>query len=551
MSCSAKAKSLIYSLPLFQRLADIRARPTEAGHVFAPGFEAKPQLVMWTDVRPLLWSVGSIGVVTALLFALNEPIAANLVPIAYLIPIIYAATRLGIWSGTLASLTAIAAADFFFFSPLYSLRVDSPQEAIDLLVFLVVALVSSNLASRLQQETERLRRREREIQHLYEFSKRLAACFTISDLIDAVSHYLAHTLGQRAALFVASAGGHFESSPELGAAPPAVQESVAAMTATVGVTDRSVIDESTQEVWLLRAVGSKTLVHGVIAINAGRGTREAIALRTRRIEAVLEEVSLTLQRLDIGKAMDDARMHLQAELLRDAFHGTLSHELCSPLAAIQGSVSVMHAMPAVSADERLRSLIEAVSDEVARLDGHIRNLLNATRVTAGGLTPRLEWSDPRDIVNAAVKARAPRLAAHRVEIGFDDDLPLLNVDSGLLAEACGQLLENAAKYSPSGSTISVQTRHVAGRVVMSIIDQGVGVTLDEQRHLGRKSFRSPRHQASVPGSGLGFWIASTFVRAHDGTVEVASRGHGLGTTASILLPAAQTTDSDLVTCDDE
>ncbi|MFX9299614.1 DUF4118 domain-containing protein, partial [Acinetobacter baumannii] len=81
-----------------------------------------------------------------------------------------------------------------------SLRVDSPQEAIDLLVFLVVALVSSNLASRLQQETERLRRREREIQHLYELSKRLAACFTISDLIDAIRHYLAHTLGQRAAL---------------------------------------------------------------------------------------------------------------------------------------------------------------------------------------------------------------------------------------------------------------------------------------------------------------------------------------------------------------
>ena len=89
MSFSTKAKSLIYSLPLFQRLADIHARRAEAEHVFAPGFEAKPQLVMWTDVLPLLWSVGSIGIVTALLFALNEPIAANLVPIAYLIPIIY------------------------------------------------------------------------------------------------------------------------------------------------------------------------------------------------------------------------------------------------------------------------------------------------------------------------------------------------------------------------------------------------------------------------------------------------------------------------------
>ncbi|MBF3290663.1 two-component sensor histidine kinase, partial [Pseudomonas aeruginosa] len=89
------------------------------------------------------------------------------------------------------------------------------------------------------------------------------------------------------------------------------------------------------------------------------------------------------------------------------------------------------------------SLIEAVSDEVVRLDGHIRNLLNATRVTAGGLTPRLQWSDPRDIVDAALKTRARRLLAHRIEVGFDDDLPLLNVDSGLIEEACGQLLENA------------------------------------------------------------------------------------------------------------
>ncbi|AUC98987.1 hypothetical protein CWS35_35640 [Bradyrhizobium sp. SK17] len=542
---------MIYSLPLFQRLADIRVRRTEAEQMFTPGFDREPRSVAWTDVLPLLWSVGSIAIITAILFVLDEPIAANLVPIAYLIPVIYAATKWGIWSGTLASLTAIAAADFFFFTPLYSLRVDNPQEAIDLLVFLVVALASSNLASRLRQETERLRRREREMQHLYEFSKRLAACFTISDLIDAVRHYLARTLGHRAALYVASADGHFESSPGSAAAPPSIQQCVAAMTTKLGAMDRSIVDEATQDVWLLRAIGSKTAVHGVIAINAGRGTRDAINLRARRIEAVLEEVSWTLQRLDIGKAMDDARLHLQAELLRDAFHGTLSHELCSPLAAIQGSVSVIRDMPATAADARLRSLIEAVSDEVVRLDGHIRNLLNATRVTAGGLTPRLQWSDPRDIVDAALKTRARRLLAHRIEVGFDDDLPLLDVDSGLIEEACGQLLENAAKYSPSGSTISVQTRHEPGRVVISIIDQGVGVTPDEQRQLGRKSFRSPRHRTSVPGSGLGFWIASTFIKAHDGTVEIASRGQGLGTTASILLPAPRAMDPELVTSDDE
>jgi K+-sensing histidine kinase KdpD len=524
-------------------------RRAETEHGFALDLDKPPSSVLKTDVLPLILSVGSIGLVTAVMFALDDTVAANLVPIAYLIPIIFAATQWGIWSSTLAALTAIGAADFFFFTPIYSFRVDNPQEAVDLLLFLVVALVSSNLASRLRHETERLRLREREIQHLYEFSKRLAACFTVSDLINAVSYYLSHTLGQRAALFVASADGHFETQSN--AAPPAVENAVAAMTAILGATQRSIVDEATQDAWLLRTVNSEKVVHGVIAINVGHGSSDAIRSRTRRIEAILEEVSLTLQRLDIGKAMDDARLHLQAELLRDAFHGTISHELCSPLAAIQGSASVIGAMPAVTADDQLRSLVEAISEEAARLDGHISNLLNATRVTAGGLTPRLEWSDPRDIVNAAMKGRARRLVAHRVEITFDDDLPLLNVDSGLIEEACGQFLENAAKYSPSGSTISVRTRHDRGRVVIEITDQGVGITQEERRHLGRRSFRSKRHEASVPGSGLGFWIASTFVRAHSGTVEIASRGQGLGTTASILLPALQGKHSELAAYDDE
>jgi K+-sensing histidine kinase KdpD len=100
--------------------------------------------------------------------------------------------------------------------------------------------------------------------------------------------------------------------------------------------------------------------------------------------------------------------------------------------------------------------VDAISDEAAELDGFIQNLLNATRVTAGGIVPNPVWTDPRDIVNAAIKARSRRLAAHRIETEFDDELPLVHVDSGLIEESCGQLLENAAKYSPSGSTILVK-----------------------------------------------------------------------------------------------
>jgi two-component system sensor histidine kinase KdpD len=490
------------------------------------------------NVLPPLMSLAAVGLVTAALLLFDSAVALGLVPIAYLIPVIVAATRWGIWPATLASVASAGAADFFFTAPRYSFWINDPQEVVDLLLFLVVALVSSNLASRLRRETETLRQRETEIQHLYEFSRRLAACFTVSDLISAIQNHLSRTLGQQISFFVATADRRFDLSAN-GSIPLAVQESVGSTSAAIGMPTHTVVDELTQNVWLLWALCSETAVHGLVAVNVGRGPRETVNIRTRRVEAILEEVSLTVRRLDIGKAMEDARLHLQAQLLRDAFHGTLSHELCTPLATIQGSASVLDSIPMIRADHRLHSLVEAISDEVAQLDGFIQNLLNATQVIAGGVSPRLEWADPRDIVNAAVGRRARRLAAHKVEIEFAEDLPLVNVDSGLIEESCGQLLENAAKYSPSGSTILVSTRTEQGRLIVSVSDQGVGITPDERQQLGQRAFRSPRHQATIPGSGLGFWIASTFVRANGGTIDISSRGQGQGATASIALPGSE------------
>jgi K+-sensing histidine kinase KdpD len=491
---------------------------------------------LWIAASPFLLSVLGVALFTAPLLAFSRNVATSLVPITYLIPVMFVATRWGIWPAMVASIAAMAAADFFFFAPLYSFRVDDPQEAVDLLLFLIVSLVSSNLASRLRQETERLRRSEKDLQALYDFSRRLASCFTIADLLAAIQQHFALAFGHPATFFAKASDGHI-APPESQFAPQVVQAAAAAMNSGEGPMSRTIIDEKRFELWLLRAISSDGNIHGVIAVDVGLGSQQAIASRTRRIEAILDETALTLQRLDIGKAMERARLHLQGQLLRDAFHGTLSHELCSPLAAIQGSASVLDSIPAIRSDPRMRALVDAISEETAQLDGYIRNLLCATRVTAGGLSPRLEWADPRDIVNSAARRRGRRLGAHRIEITFDDDLPLLHVDSGLIEEACGQILENAAKYSPSGSTISVEVRPERERVIIRVSDHGVGITRDELGNLGRRSFRGARHLTSVPGSGLGFWIASIFVDANGGTISVQSRGAGQGTAVTVALPA--------------
>ena len=503
-----------------------------------------PLRFLETFALPLLKALACVALATIALLLLDRLLPFNLFTIVYLIPVVIAATRWGRWPAIAAAIAGGGAADFLFFTPFYSFTIDDPQEVVDLLLFLFVALVSSHLASRLRNEKETLKQRETELQYLYDFSRRLAACFTIPDLIAAIQNHLARTLGQQALFFVARTDGQLES-PETGAVlPREVEERVGSMIAKIGLPAYTLLDAPTQSVWLLRAVHSDATVHGVITVNIGSGSRAVIAAKTDRVEAVLDEVSLTLQRLDIGNAMEDAKLQLQAQLLKDALHGMLSHELRSPLSAIQGSASVLGSAPVIRTDARLYPLTEAIADEVQRLDGFIQNLVNTARVTTNSVQPRLEWADPKDIVTAAVASRSRRLAQHRVEAEFDDDLPLVNVDSALVQESLGQLLDNAAKYSPSGSVISVAVHARPGEVSLSVSDRGLGLTPQEKAKLGLRSFRSRRLRESIPGSGLGFWIASVFVRANGGNIEMSSRGAGLGTTASIVLPASWVDESD-------
>jgi two-component system sensor histidine kinase KdpD len=495
-----------------------------------------PSLVVAGGLR-LVMSLLLVGAATLVLLLIGRYFPANLATIVYLIPVMAAAGWWGTWSAIIAAVAGAAAADFFLYPPYYSFRLDDAQAAIDLLLFLLVALVSGDLASRLRRETETLRHRESELQYLYGFSRRLAACHTASDLADAIQDYLSETFGRHTAFFL-PASNPVSHPAATDAAPAFLRNSAADMMKPGGAPVRTVTDETGKSLWLLRAVASDGTVHGVIAVDIDREPREAVNERTRRVEAILLEASQTLLHLDIGGAMQEASLRLKDQLLRDAFHGNLSHELRSPLAAIKGSASVLETIPSIREEDRAFPLVSTITGEAERLDSFIGNLLHAMRVSMGDVRPHLSCADPRDIVNAALQRRSRQLAAHEVEIGFDRDLPMVDVDSALVEEACGQLLDNAAKYSPAGSVISVKVTQGPGQVKISMTDRGAGITAEERAQLGRRSFRGERHRDAVPGAGLGFSIASTFVSANDGSIEIASDGLGCGTTATIILPEA-------------
>jgi K+-sensing histidine kinase KdpD len=490
--------------------------------------------LMAKTVVPIAASLGLVVLATVALFAGRSILPlVNLVSIVYLLPVLFAATRWGLLPAVVCAFAGAAAADYLFYPPIYSFEIGDTQNIADLAVFLIIAFVTSHYMSRLKRRSESLARSRRELRSLYAFSCQLAACFTVPDLVAATGNYLSETLGHRTVLV----GLDAEAPPNEPVPDHVWREAVATAAAGAGAT-RTIHDPDTGRDWLVRAVSIGSANRAAI-VQLGRDSHQDLDAVIRRVDAAISEAAVTLGRLDVAKAIEEAHLKSQADSLRDALIGTVTHELRTPLASIIGSTSVLDQIPSVRRSHRVHGLVEAVREQASRLDGDIQNLLNAARITGHGIRPHLEWTDPTDIVSAAVRQKSERLAGHRLEHAISPDLPLVKVSSVLVEQAFGQLLENAAKYSPAGSTIRIAAHVDQDRVVLSVSDEGAGLTTEEKQQLGNRSFRGTRHINRVPGAGLGLWIADTFIVANGGTLDARSAGPGLGTTVSIRLPAAE------------
>ena len=296
------------------------------------------------------------------------------------------------------------------------------------------------------------------------------------------------------------------------------------------------VDDGNGNTWLIRRVSPKSPDFGLVAVDLGSVSGAPLADMRQRIEDALADAAATLERLDVARALNDAKMRSETELLREALIGSVSHELRTPLASILGAATILHNAPALAKDGRLLALTAVVRDEAERLNIDIQNLLDATTISRQQVRPKLQWVEPVDIVNAAFEHRRRRLTGYPVTLDLDSNLPIVHVDPAQVRQALMQILDNAAKYSPLGSPIRVAARASGRTVVLSVGDRGAGLTHEEQRQVGSRFFRGPRHAATTSGSGLGLWIAKAFISANGGKVEVESDGVDLGSAVSIQLP---------------
>ena len=251
--------------------------------------------------------------------------------------------------------------------------------------------------------------------------------------------------------------------------------------------------------------------------------------------------------LKIESARNTAKYLVEADQLRDALIGSVSHELRTPLASIVGGASILAEMPTVSKDKNLASLANGIRDEAMRLNNDIQNLLDAARITSQGLRFQRDWTDSTDILSAAAERIRIRYPAHDIRLDTGNNLPLIFVDPVLVEQALSQIIDNAAKYSSPASPIQITATTEGQSLIISVRDEGAGLTPDEKDRLTERFFRGPRHTGTIAGSGLGMWIAETFIARSGGILEAKSLGAGKGTTMRIVFSIPQHPEQDETT----
>ena len=280
---------------------------------------------------------------------------------------------------------------------------------------------------------------------------------------------------------------------------------------------------------------------GQLSARAQRRAEEAEAAKTE-VERLYYELQDSFERSSQAKALK------QSEHLKSALLDAVTHDFRTPLTSIKASATAMlddlyaverdKATPLLGSEDR-KEMLQVIDEETDRLDRFIEGLTKLARIDAGDMHLHLQPAPVEELIANALKRAEPRTRTHRMEVWIED-VPLITVDDQALSEAIYTLIDNAAKYSPPESPITVRAKQADETSVMiSVEDHGPGIRRDIRDRVFEKFFRAMRNGDvgdGQPGTGLGLAIARGIVQAHHGRIWVEDAEGGIGARFVIELP---------------
>ncbi|MGH6817162.1 MAG: DUF4118 domain-containing protein [Methylovirgula sp.] len=492
---------------------------------------------------------GSLGFVAAACIAaliLRQTFAVSNLALVFLVGVLMSAVNFGLWPSLFACLASVLAFNFFFLPPLYTFTIADPENVVALFFFGVVAVIASNLMARLRAQAIAAQRRARITEELYLFSRKLAGAADLDAVLWATVYQIALLLKVRVVLLLPEEGrlalkAGFPPEDQLDDADLAAAQWSFEKNQAAGRGADTL--PGAKRLFTPMRTGRGAV--GVIGIDSDRTGPLLMPEESRLLDSLSDQASLAIERIYLARDIAMARLAAETDRLRQALLTSISHDLRTPLASIIGSASSLVAHgEAIDPPVRI-ALLRTIQEEAERLNRFIGNLLDMTRLESGSLAPRASLVDLSDLVGAALQRGQRILSEHKIEIALEPELPMLSLDVVLMEQVLFNLLDNAAKYAPQGSTIAISARRNGDGVRLEIADEGEGIPQTDCELIFDKFYRVHRTDRQRVGTGLGLAICRGFVEAMGGTITAGNRTDRIGAIFTLRLPVPATQTAEM------
>jgi two-component system sensor histidine kinase KdpD len=459
------------------------------------------------------------------------------VDLVFLTAVVGVAVRYGLWPSLLVTVASSLCYNFFFLPPLYTFTITDPTNLAAFVFFTVVAVVVSHFAARGRSQTLAAGERVRAVELLYAFSRKLAGVGTLDDVLWATAYQTALMLKVRVVLLLPEGGS---IAVKAGYPPEDILDDADVAAAKWAWQNDRVAGRGSdtlpgaKRLFLPMRTGRGAI--GVMGIDSDKTGPLLTPDQRRLLDALIDQAALAIERVSLVEDVDRAKRTIETDRLRSALLTSISHDLKTPLAAVLGAASTLRDLSTGLSDAEKAELLATVIDESERLNRFIANLLDMTKLESGAVVPNTALHDLGEIVGSALRRASKILALHRVELDLAAGLPMLEMDAVLFEQALFNLLDNAAKYSPPGTTIRIRSWRDQDAVCLQVLDEGDGIPPGDLEHIFDKFYRAEKGDRVRAGTGLGLAISRGFVEALHGKITAANRLDRPGAVFAITLP---------------
>jgi two-component system sensor histidine kinase KdpD len=445
------------------------------------------------------------------------------VAFTFLLAVLSIAAAWGLRYAIPMSIAAALCLNFFFLPPVGTFTIADTQNWIALLAFFTTSVIASNLSERARRQTAEAQERRQDVERLYALTQQLLVAENVLELLKTIPHFVAETFSAReAAVYISAKDQIYRSDPG--------HHEISAGQLKDAVHSEVLLGPPRLLGMFPLRMGTRTV--GSFAIAGALPSRKTM-------EAVGSLIATAIEHANAVERLTRTEASRESERLRSALLDSVTHEFRTPLTSIKASVTTLLSDAKLN-DEQQRDLLAVINEESDRLNRVIGEAVAMAQLDAREVRLDLHPQQIRQVIEAALAESKNVLADHPVEVRLPETLPSATMDFDRIKKVLQHLLENAAKYSPTGSPIFVSAEVKNRRLITSVADQGAGIDDLEQSMIFDKFYRGQGQRYRVQGTGMGLAIVKAIVEAHGGRIEVTSQlGHGSVFAFELPLNSAQ------------